>query len=63
MLNDGVIEQEGTPFEIYNHPHTEFVATFLGAANVLLGSWRSGKVVLGMSELKPPARVGGYCAR
>ena len=55
VLNDGVIEQEGTPFEIYNHPRTEFVATFLGAANVLLGSWRSGKVILGMSELKPPA--------
>ena len=53
VLNDGVIEQEGTPFEIYNHPQTEFVATFLGAANVLLGNWRSGKIFLGTTELKP----------
>src|SRR5262249_32989976 len=27
--------QIGTPFEIYNHPATEYVATFLGAANLL----------------------------
>ena len=35
VLNVGHIEQIGTPFEIYNHPATEYVATFLGAANVL----------------------------
>ncbi|HSK65146.1 MAG TPA: ABC transporter ATP-binding protein, partial [Pyrinomonadaceae bacterium] len=35
VLNEGRIEQIGTPFEIYNHPATEFVATFLGAANIL----------------------------
>ena len=37
VLNQGRIEQLDTPFEIYNHPKNEFVATFLGAANVLLG--------------------------
>ena len=35
VLNVGHIEQIGTPFEIYNHPATEYVATFLGAANIL----------------------------
>jgi len=35
VLNVGHIEQIGTPFEIYNHPATEYVATFLGAANLL----------------------------
>ena len=35
VLNKGHIEQIGTPFEIYNHPATEYVATFLGAANLL----------------------------
>ncbi|HEU5239486.1 MAG TPA: ABC transporter ATP-binding protein [Pyrinomonadaceae bacterium] len=54
ILNDGRIEQEGTPFEVYNHPHTEFVATFLGAANVLIGTWRGGRVILGTSEMKIP---------
>jgi sulfate/thiosulfate transport system ATP-binding protein len=35
VLNVGHVEQIGTPFEIYNQPATEYVATFLGAANVL----------------------------
>src|SRR5207237_9497795 len=35
VINVGHIEQNGTPFEIYNYPATEYVATFLGAANVL----------------------------
>jgi ABC-type Fe3+/spermidine/putrescine transport system ATPase subunit len=35
LINKGHIEQIGTPFEIYNHPATEYVATFLGAANLL----------------------------
>lgn len=52
ILNNGHIEQVGTPFEIYNHPGNEFVATFLGAANVLLGQWREGQVRLGALRLK-----------
>src|SRR5215467_6797609 len=35
VINKGHIEQIGTPFEIYTRPATEYVATFLGAANVL----------------------------
>src|ERR1041384_5888154 len=35
VINVGHIEQIGTPFEIYYYPATEYVATFLGAANVL----------------------------
>jgi ABC-type Fe3+/spermidine/putrescine transport system ATPase subunit len=54
ILNNGQIEQIGTPYEIYNHPRNEFVATFLGAANVLLGQWREGKVAIGGLRLKPP---------
>ncbi|HEY0319800.1 MAG TPA: ABC transporter ATP-binding protein [Pyrinomonadaceae bacterium] len=37
VINAGRIEQIGTPHEVYNKPETEFVATFLGAANLLLG--------------------------
>src|SRR4029078_8660445 len=37
VINAGRIEQIGTPDEVYNKPETEFVATFLGAANLLLG--------------------------
>ncbi|HMV46709.1 MAG TPA: ABC transporter ATP-binding protein [Blastocatellia bacterium] len=35
ILNKGRLEQIGTPQEVYNNPQTEFVATFLGAANVV----------------------------
>ncbi|MBI1760038.1 MAG: ABC transporter ATP-binding protein [Acidobacteria bacterium] len=37
ILNRGRIEQIGSPYEVYNEPQTEFVATFLGAANVVTG--------------------------
>lgn len=35
ILNSGRIEQVGTPFELYNHPLTRFVATFVGNHNIL----------------------------
>ena len=47
VLNVGRLEQIGTPEEIYNHPATEHVATFLGAANVLHGVIRNGQVEIG----------------
>src|SRR5678816_2603143 len=34
VLNAGRLEQIGTPFEVYNKPATEYVATFVGAATV-----------------------------
>jgi ABC-type Fe3+/spermidine/putrescine transport system ATPase subunit len=37
VLNKGRLDQMDIPFEIYNKPATEYVATFLGAANVLPG--------------------------
>ncbi len=33
VMNTGVIEQVGTPFQIYNFPETEFVANFVGSLN------------------------------
>lgn len=37
VMRDGRIEQIGTPDEIYNHPKTSYVATFVGNANILYG--------------------------
>ena len=37
VMKDGRIEQIGTPDEIYNHPKTSYVATFVGNANILHG--------------------------
>jgi putative spermidine/putrescine transport system ATP-binding protein len=38
VMRDGRIEQVGTPFQIYNHPETSFVASFIGSLNVLSAS-------------------------
>ena len=35
VMRDGLIEQIGAPFEIYNHPATPYVATFIGTLNVI----------------------------
>lgn len=37
VMNHGTFEQIGTPDEIYNHPRTSYVATFVGNANILKG--------------------------
>ncbi|MFM7335611.1 MAG: TOBE domain-containing protein, partial [Tabrizicola sp.] len=46
VLNKGRIEQFGTPMELYHHPATRFVATFIGQPNMNL----------------LPATVTGACA-
>jgi len=37
VMNVGVIEQIGTPEEIYNRPKSRFVADFVGSANLIKG--------------------------
>ncbi len=37
VMNRGRIEQVGTPWEIYKHPESVFVATFVGRTNLLQG--------------------------
>src|SRR6185503_622550 len=54
VINAGRIEQIGTPDEVYNKPETEYVATFLGAANLLLGVVNRRSVEIGAAII--PAR-------
>jgi spermidine/putrescine transport system ATP-binding protein len=35
VMNEGKIEQEGSPDQVYEHPVSRFVAQFLGAANLI----------------------------
>jgi sulfate transport system ATP-binding protein len=46
ILNDGRIEQVGTPSEIYDAPATPFVFDFLGAANAVRGEVRGGRLIV-----------------
>ena len=43
VMNHGVIEQVGTPLEIYREPATPFVADFVGKINVLPARAASGR--------------------
>ena len=47
VLNEGRIAQVATPYDIYNHPHDLFVATFIGlpAMNIVDGEIRDGRVI------------------
>src|SRR6266513_2913018 len=57
VINVGHIEQIGTPYQVYNHPATEYVATFLGAANILEGVVRRDHVEIGPAQM--PAQIDG----
>ena len=51
VINVGHIEQIGTPYEIYTHPATEYVATFLGAANIMQAIVGKGYLEIGSSRI------------
>jgi len=47
VISDGEIQQQGSPWEIYTKPRNEFMATFIGDHNLLLGSQLK---LMGLSE-------------
>ncbi len=52
VLNQGEVQQVGTPRELYSTPRNLFVAGFIGspAMNFLAGEYRNGRLVLAMIE-------------
>ncbi len=42
VMKEGEIVQFGTPEEVYDYPKTKFIAEFLGAANVISGTFKDG---------------------
>lgn len=50
VMNDAVIEQAGTPRDVFNAPRTEFVARFMGGHNVI--SLNGGKVALRADDVR-----------
>ncbi len=47
IMNEGRVEQAGTPEEIYREPRTQFVARFIGGTNIFKGTLRDGAVDCG----------------
>jgi spermidine/putrescine transport system ATP-binding protein len=69
VMNAGVIEQLGSPREIYEHPVNRFVAGFIGTSNLLSGRVRAvdqGQAVIragdGEQIIVPLRRGDGYRA-
>ncbi len=56
VMNQGHIEQVGSPSDVYERPATPFVADFLGKVNVLKGvALGEGRYRVGAAELSLPA--------
>lgn len=63
VMKDGVVQQVGTPLEVYRNPANAFVASFLGEANLVRvraenGLVRLGEAVVRLEQLSP--NLGGY---
>ena len=44
LINNGVVQQSGTPDEIYNHPENPFAADFLGKVDFFRGVSENGTI-------------------
>jgi spermidine/putrescine transport system ATP-binding protein len=69
VMSDGRIDQAGTATELYERPHTEFVANFLGVSNLVDGRLGTSQGELTSvrthdgAELRvPAARVAAHAA-
>lgn len=54
VMNDGTIEQVGTPDEVYERPASEFVADFIGTTNLLSGCVENGHIDLEFTSIPTP---------
>lgn len=52
LLNQGKLEQVGTPFEIYHDPVTRFVADFVGKADFVPATLEGDKIISSLGEFK-----------
>jgi ABC-type Fe3+/spermidine/putrescine transport system ATPase subunit len=60
VMNAGKVEQAGTPWEIYYHPRTAFLADFVGAVNLvpsIVREVRDGVAMVGVGMVQAPVRV------
>jgi putative spermidine/putrescine transport system ATP-binding protein len=65
VMNAGIADQVGTPFEVYNQPQTRFVAGFVGTLNLIeaevtdpgAGTVRMGNTSLSLGRALPSGHV------
>jgi len=61
VMRDGYIEQVGTPMEVFNHPRSTFVATFIGSPpmNLIPATVQDGQVQMAGVSVPVPSRLRG----
>ena len=57
VLNNGIVEQFGSPIDLYLRPKTSFIAEFFGEINVLEGTVVNGKVDTLLGSFKCPKNL------
>ncbi len=57
VIERGHLIEVGSPEALYHYPRTEFVATFIGGGNVLVGRAIAGQIQLGSVTLPLPANA------
>jgi sulfate transport system ATP-binding protein len=58
VMNEGRIEQAGTPEQVYHHPANPFVCNFLGDVNLFHGRVQNGQAFIGAPDQWPGAQPG-----
>ncbi len=58
VLREGRLEQIGRPVDLYETPGTEFVADFIGSANLLRGELDSDGTIFSSNGLRLRALTG-----
>ncbi len=59
VMNLGRLLEMGAPHELYSRPATRFVATFLGAANLILARRTADGIQIGATTVAPAERAAG----
>lgn len=62
VMNQGRVEQIGSPSEIYDHPRTRFVADFIGTTNLLVGRVCDGRFQTHSGLILPSENAGDAAA-
>lgn len=60
VMNNGKIEQIGTPEEVYERPNSPFVYDFLGNVNLFKGRLHNGKLTHGQFEISVPTYLDSH---